>query len=587
MKVNFRRIFHYIWPQMREHKLAFFLIFIGYATGVILNDIVMPLYFRDIIDLLSSGGAKDVVFGQALHTAYIIIGIIILYNIGFRSGDYANAYFQSNVMKKLYDFTFDRLLKHSYHFFANNFSGSIVAKAKRFKKSFETLVDIVSFQVWFSFVSLAGVIIVLFINVPTLAWIFLIWAFVYILITLYFIKKKIALDILEASADSLVTAHLADSITNILNIKIFSADKKENLDFQEITTDEEQKRRQAWYFDNFQNVFKAVMIFILQSSVLLVNLKLWYIGTITVGTFILVESYMVSVFMILWNLGKSLSRAVKSLTEMQEVVDIFDTPIDILDTKKPEKLKISEGYIVFKDVAFSYKGGADVMEDFNLEIKPGERIGLVGHSGAGKSTITKLILRFADISSGSITIDGQDIRNVTQNDLRSVVSYVPQESILFHRTIKENISYGRPQSTDKEIEEVAKKARAHDFISNLSQGYQTMVGERGVKLSGGERQRVAIARAMLRDAPIIVLDEATSSLDSVSEAHIQEAFEELMKNKTTIVVAHRLSTIQKMDRIVVLEQGSIKEMGTHRELIEKGGVYADLWEHQSGGFLSE
>jgi ATP-binding cassette subfamily B protein len=240
---------------------------------------------------------------------------------------------------------------------------------------------------------------------------------------------------------------------------------------------------------------------------------------------------------------------------------------------------------VFRDVSFSYKNGQKVFSKFNIDIAPGERIGLVGHSGAGKSTFTNLILRFADVSEGSITIDGQDVKSVAQDDLRSVVSYVPQESILFHRTISENISYGKLDATKDEIIEVSKKAYAHEFIEKLPHGYDTYVGERGVKLSGGERQRITIARAMIKNSPILILDEATSSLDSTSEQYIQEAFSELMKGKTTIVIAHRLSTIQKMDRIVVLEDGEIVEMGTHKELIEKGGNYATLWDHQVGGFI--
>jgi ATP-binding cassette subfamily B protein len=272
---------------------------------------------------------------------------------------------------------------------------------------------------------------------------------------------------------------------------------------------------------------------------------------------------------------------------LEEVVDIFDLEYDITDPKNPEKLKVAEGKIVFENISFAYKGGIPVFKDFSMSINPGERIGIVGHSGAGKSTITKLLLRFTDVTSGAILIDGQDIRNITQNDLRSTIAYVPQESILFHRTIRENIAYSRPDATDEEIEVVAAKAHSDEFIEKLPQGYETLVGERGVKLSGGERQRIAIARAMLKNAPILVLDEATSSLDSVSEGYIQDAFTELMKGKTTLVIAHRLSTIQKMDRIVVLDHGNIVEMGTHRELITKSGIYADLWNRQSGGFIQE
>jgi ABC-type multidrug transport system fused ATPase/permease subunit len=256
-----------------------------------------------------------------------------------------------------------------------------------------------------------------------------------------------------------------------------------------------------------------------------------------------------------------------------------------MDPKNPEKPRIKEGHILFKDVSFEYNNGQKLLKNFNLEIKPGESIGIVGHSGAGKTTITKLLLRFSDISKGTITIDGQDIKNITQDDLRNTIAYVPQEPILFHRSIKENIAYGKSNATEKEIIEVAQKAHAHEFIEKLKEGYDTRVGERGIKLSGGERQRIAITRAMIKSAPIIMLDEATSSLDSVSESYIHDAFKELMKGKTTLVIAHRLSTIQEMNRIIVLDKGEIAEQGNHKELLEKKGIYADLWEHQTGGFL--
>ncbi len=246
---------------------------------------------------------------------------------------------------------------------------------------------------------------------------------------------------------------------------------------------------------------------------------------------------------------------------------------------------MKDGIIEFKNISFGYNEGTEVLNDFNFKIQKGEKIGLVGHSGSGKSTITKLLLRFINVDKGEILIDGQNVANISQDDLRSVISYVPQDPILFHRSIKENLAYSKPNASQEEVVAVAKKAHAHEFILNLKHGYDTLVGERGVKLSGGERQRVAIARAMLKDAPILVLDEATSSLDSISEYYIQDAFNELMKGKTTIVIAHRLSTIQKMDRIIVLENGKIVEEGTHKELLNRNGKYDDLWNHQTGGFL--
>ncbi len=427
--------------------------------------------------------------------------------------------------------------------------------------------------------------VILFLKIPVLAYAFLIWSVLYVFITLLFIRKKIAYDTQEAAADSFVTGRFSDAILNVLNIKIFSSDRKEGINFKSITDDEERKRRRAWYFANFQNIMQSVMMAALQILVLYLNIHFWYEGRISLGMFVLIQTYMFGLFDILWSLGRSLTKAMKSMTDMQEVVDIFDTPLDITDPARPENLKIRRGHIIFDKLSFSYGESNSVLKDFNLEIAPGKRIGLVGHSGTGKSTITKLLLRFINTTEGNIVIDGQNIKNIAQNDLRSVISYVPQESILFHRTIRENIAYSKPDATKEEIINVAKKAHAHEFISNLKYGYNTLVGERGVKLSGGERQRVAIARAMLKNSPILILDEATSSLDSISESYIQDAFNELMKGKTTIVIAHRLSTIQKMDKIIVLEKGKIVEQGTHKELLEKKGAYADLWKHQTGGFL--
>jgi ATP-binding cassette subfamily B protein len=324
---------------------------------------------------------------------------------------------------------------------------------------------------------------------------------------------------------------------------------------------------------------------VLQIFVLYLMVNMWLNGKISAGMVVLIQIYMFAAFDHLWDLGKSMVRLFKALADAKEMVDIFDEKPDIEDIKNPEKCLISRGEINFQNVNFEYVKGFPVFSEFNFKIKPGEKVGLVGHSGSGKSTIVKMLLRFADVKSGGILIDGQNIAKLRQDDLRQKVSYVPQEPILFHRSIKENIGYAKHGASDEEIIDAAKKAHAHEFISQLPKGYDTMVGERGVKLSGGERQRIAIARAMLKDSPILMLDEATSSLDSISESYIQDAFDELMKGKTTVVIAHRLSTVQKMDRIIVLDKGHIVEEGTHKELLEKKGFYAALWERQTGGFL--
>jgi len=286
-----------------------------------------------------------------------------------------------------------------------------------------------------------------------------------------------------------------------------------------------------------------------------------------------------------WTINHILRNINTSFGDAKEMVKILDLPY-IVDDKTDKPLKVSDAKIEFSHVSFNHEKQHDkLFEDFNLEIAPGKSVGLVGVSGSGKTTLTKLLLRFDDVKKGAIYIDGQDIRDVTQGSLRSAIAYVPQESSLFHRSIFENIAYGRPDATDEEVYEAARLANADEFIAELPDGYDTMVGERGVKLSGGQRQRIAIARAILKDAPILVLDEATSALDSESEAAIQGALANLMEGRTTIVVAHRLSTIAGLDEIVVLRDGKIVEQGSHKKLLSKNGEYAKLWNRQSGAFL--
>jgi ATP-binding cassette subfamily B protein len=310
-----------------------------------------------------------------------------------------------------------------------------------------------------------------------------------------------------------------------------------------------------------------------------------------VGTAFLVITYTNGISQRLWDFARGTLRTYnRAMGDAQEMIRILAISPEVRDPAKPEKARITKGAIDFQSMRFTHpesRSGEVLFNGLDLHIKAGEKIGLVGHSGSGKSTLTRLLLRFSDVDGGAILIDGQNIATVTQDDLRRHIAYVPQEPLLFHRSIRENIAYGKPGATQAEIEAAAEKAYAREFIDNLPKGYDTLVGERGVKLSGGQRQRIAIARAILKDAPILVLDEATSALDSESEKLIQAALWELMKGRTAIVIAHRLSTIQRMDHIVVLEHGSVTEQGTHRNLLKQKGTYAKLWTHQSGGFIEE
>lgn len=394
-------------------------------------------------------------------------------------------------------------------------------------------------------------------------------------------------DVAKSKADTKVTGVLADTVTNHVNVKLFNGYGREVKLFDK--TMEKWRKLQAFTW-NLENVFEAVQTLLmigLEIGAFYIAIILWEKGLFTVGDFVLLQSYLLIVIMKIWNFGRVIRNMYRHLADAEEMTEIFDTPHEIRDIRNAKELIVTKGNIIFDNVNFSYHKTRRIFNKLNLDIKPNQKLALVGPSGAGKSTIVKILLRQHDVSSGKILIDGQRISQVTQESLWDAISLVPQDPILFHRTLMENIRYGKPDATDEEVIEAAKKAHCHEFISEFPEQYDTFVGERGVKLSGGERQRVAIARAILRNAPVLVLDEATSSLDSESEGLIQDALDNLMKGKTVIVIAHRLSTIMRMDRIIVVDEGGIIEDGSHRQLIKKKkGIYQKLWKLQAGGFIS-
>ena len=584
--MNFKRIFYYYWTVAKQYKIAIFSI-LFLASGRVLFSMISAGYiYKNIIDTLNNSSLPS-------STRYdIVVWFLVAMGVSFflslfmsRWSDYVYYRFLTQSVKTIYDNTFAKLIKHSYNFFNDNFAGSLVNRVKKFSQSYETSTEILFKNFWELILSIIFAVTALYFQSHILAFYLLIWCVVYVLLISFFIKGKIIIDLKWALADSKVTGFLSDSISNIFNIKIFSAFNKENNSFKEVSKNYIDRWVESYRYYVVRSSIQAFFMVLFHIYILYTMINLWNKGAISVGVFVMTYVFILGVFDRIWELASGLTRLMKAMTDANEMVDILDKVPDILDPQNPEALRITDGEIRFENVSFEYVDNAEVFKDFNLHIKEGERVGLVGHSGSGKSTITKMLLRFVDLKEGSITIDGQNIKNITQDDLRSKISYVPQDTILFHRSIMENIAYSKAGATEEEVIVAARKAHAHEFITGFKDGYNTLVGERGVKLSGGERQRIAIARSMLKDAPILVLDEATSSLDSISESYIQEAFNELMKGKTTIVIAHRLSTIQKMDRILVLDKGQIVEDGTHTELLNKGGMYANLWEHQTGGFL--
>ena len=496
---------------------------------------------------------------------------------------------EGNVERDIARRVFAHLLQQSPNFHANHFGGSLVSQTNKLMGGYIRFADTTMFQVLPLLSALLFAGIILTTRAPAYAAILVGFALVYMASAVFVTQPARRRGAEQAAAESAQTGSLADAVTNVMAIKSFSGSRYEHERFAKATDTTHHHllqlmrahNKQQLYFGSMSNGILAVSLLMAVVSVMVFGVDL--------GTAFLILSYTNTIANNLFQFSNTALRNYnRSIGDSADMVRILQIKPEIQDPQQPEAPRISRGEIVFKDVAFTHSGSNEALfHGLSIKIKAGEKVGLVGHSGSGKTTFTRLLLRFSDIDSGQITIDGQDISKLTQDDLRSSIAYVPQEPILFHRSLRENIGYGDLRASQAEIAAVAKLAHAHEFITALPDGYDTLVGERGVKLSGGQRQRIAIARAMLKNAPILVLDEATASLDSESEALIQNALWKLMEGRTAIVVAHRLSTIQKMDRIVVLDDGKVIGQGSHKELLQADGAYAKLWARQSGGFIEE
>ena len=512
----------------------------------------------------------------------------------FRLATLYNSAYQTATIARLKQQSYDYLIEHSYSFFSNNFTGSLVQRVNRFARAFETLSDRLIWDVLPLFVRIILTVIIVSAINKWIAIVIIVWITVFLLFNIVFSRWKLKYDILVAAIDSKTTGYLADTIANQNTIQLFNGQKFESRGYGAVTDEQAKMTKFSWNLDATIEAGQAFLGFAIQFLLFYFAIKYWQQGLITIGVFVLLQVYIIGLIHELWGFTRVVRNAYQSYADAKEMVEILLLPHEINDIPEAKELIVKTGLpaqageIKFENLTFNFNETRKVLENINLTIKPGEKVALVGPSGAGKTTFVRLLLRLYSPTSGKILIDGQDIAKVSQESLRKSISMVPQDPILFHRTLAENIAYGKRDATKKEIEQAAMLAHFNKFISNLPFGFETYVGERGIKLSGGERQRVAIARAILKNAPVLVLDEATSSLDSHSEMLIQDALNNLMQDKTVIVVAHRLSTIQKMDRIIVIDNGKIIEQGSHLELLANtGSLYKKLWELQAGGFLKE
>jgi ATP-binding cassette subfamily B protein len=575
-----------IFRTYATHTLRYPWLFVIIVLAAVLAQVTVlaaPIYLKIFIDTLAAG---DVAMVPVLRSTLAVLVLIWVLNWLFdRARYFATVYLEANVMPDLMRDAFSYLIDHSYNFFITQFAGSLTHRVSKFGRAYEVLFDSVIGNFLPTALFVIGAVAVLTSRNATLGMLLGVWIVFFLTFQIFVSRARKHSRVVRAAAETKVTAQLADAISNQSTIALFSGAEHEIARYTETVDSWRAATIRSWNADAWIWAGMGFFIIVIEAILLYGGIYYWERGLFTVGDFVLVQAYLFAAFERLAVVNRELRRVSDAISDAREMQGILDMPYDVADVAGAKKLKVTAGAIEFKDVSFAFPSDKSIFEHFNLSVKGGEKIALVGPSGAGKSTVIKLILRFFDVRSGAIEIDGQDIAAVTQKSLRNAISFVPQEPILFHRSLMENIRYGRRDASDADVMEAAKKAHCHDFISKLPQGYGTFVGERGVKLSGGERQRVAIARAILKNAPILILDEATSSLDSASEVLIQDALAQLMKGKTVIVIAHRLSTIMKMDRIVGLDGGRVVEQGTHQELLRTNGLYAGLWRHQAGGFI--
>lgn len=584
-----RRTLHYYWLVTRRHfglfaLLVFSTLFFG-GFQTYMNPFVMGL----IVDRVS---AAPVAADQVFVVFGPYIAALVLVNICGQTcsklQDYSLWKLEIAVSYDLATMSFDALSNQSMTFHSNRFGGTLVSQTSKFMAAYNQLVEALVHPFLPVFGSVVFVCVLLGPRVPLYVVILMALFAVYATVSYIMYKRILHLNEKAAKAQNDLSGELSDAVTNILTVKTYGREDYERSLFdtanREVVLRDSKRMRSSLV----RGVITAGIAVVIMSvvAVFISGGNAWF--GITPGTLVMMFTYTYTMTLQFNFINSGLQRFNRAFGDASGMTQVLDEPRLVADAPDAKPLVVREGTIDFQDIGFSYEDGGvrtKVFEGLDLHIPAGQRVGLVGMSGAGKTTLTKLLLRLSDIQEGRILVDGQDVSACTQQSLRRSIAYVPQEALLFHRSIAENIAYGRPDATMDEIREAARRANALEFIERLPQGFDTITGERGIKLSGGQRQRVAIARALLADCPILVLDEATSALDSESEHLVQDAFATLMRGRTCIVVAHRLSTVASLDRIVVLADGKVIEDGPHDELIAAGGEYAHLWSRQTGAYL--
>ena len=584
MKQQPMQLLPFFWHIVKPYRWYFIgMMITGLIWGIqtTLSPYLLKLIINGIADY---SGNKANILSVIKIPAILYTLLFVLMTFNFRITDWFVLRATPGIRQDIIVTLFTYLKQHSHQYFQNHFAGSLLNKITDMASGGVSVLQKLEQTFSQVCVLIIAMVAMFFVN-PLFAVILVGWAFLFILTSLAFTKKIKTRSHLFSTSKTETAGNIVDSISNIINSRLFARQDFEVSRIKTAVIDTVAKDRDMQRYVLYMRIYQDISIVSLMGLMLLTLIIMYSKGKVTLGDFAFVLSISISMFQIMWFLASQFVQFAEDLGQCAQALSIISTPHDIVDAPNAQPLQVTHGKIEFENVTFSYNINNPLFKNINLLIEPGKKVGFVGFSGSGKTTCVNLILRFFDVTSGRILIDDQNIANVTQNSLHQSIAMIPQDTSLFHRSLIENIRYGRLDATDAEVIDAAQRAHCHEFISQLTEGYHSLVGERGIKLSGGQRQRIAIARALLKQAPILLLDEATSALDSVTERCIQEGLHTLMQGCTTIVIAHRLSTLAEMDRILVFDKGNIIEDGNHSELLKANGHYAKMWKMQAGGFL--
>ncbi len=579
--------FKFCIRYLKYYRWTFFLMIILEA-GQAACGILLPYAIKQIMDAVAKAHAQTLPVWEQLENPLWLFGLLNLGIVLFSRASGALLVITGpSIRRRVRRELFSYLQLHSQHFFMSHFAGSLGNRISEVSMSVAHTIWTVLFDFWPLVIAFSVSLFLLFGVNTDLALTLAGWIIIYVIISFLLALKCRKYAKQYAASRSLVSGKIVDSVTNIMNAKLFARRDFEQAYLEEFLDIEVNSARKTFWFMERIRWFQFIAAMLLMFGVIGYALKIWSEQGMTISQF----AMSASLSLMLIEQARGLSRRFLEFFEyvgnITDGVNLIVSPHDVTDQKQAVELKVSAGSIQYQHVNFSYTLNKPVFKDLNITIPSGKKVGIVGFSGSGKSSLLNLMLRLFEPQSGTILIDGQDIQAVSQESLRDNIAMIPQDPMLFHRSLMENIRYGRIEASNEEVINAAKKAHAHEFIIETEEGYDSLVGERGVKLSGGQRQRIALARAILKDAPILLLDEATSALDSVTESHIQESLKFLMEDKTVMVIAHRLSTLAHLERILVFHEGKIIEDGNHNELLNLKGHYAKMWSMQAGGFLPE